>query len=245
MNTNRQLLWGITLSLLAHGVVFGLPFSPGRQRPILTHRPLSLEISLVKVKAQEDAPPKKKPPAQIESPKFRKPLRTKEKRVAQPQMNPASKTKAERLRKHPRVKGKKVTEKRKREKSSPIAEKKPIPSSREIPATPPVKGEPPTPKPEPPSPFAQRKTAAAAPELLEKGAEKAAATSVEKPEEGDDLKASLSPDEEDSPRSRRITLARPKYDHAVSPWRGRNMIKTPSLHTPGSPDGGVMRVSWC
>jgi protein TonB len=61
MNANRDLIWGIALSILVHGALLGLPISPGGRGFILPHQPISLEISLVTLKAHEDAPPKKKP----------------------------------------------------------------------------------------------------------------------------------------------------------------------------------------
>jgi protein TonB len=60
MNANRRLICGIALSFLIHGVFLGMPISPEGQRRILPRQPTPLEISLVKLKAHGDAPPKKK-----------------------------------------------------------------------------------------------------------------------------------------------------------------------------------------
>jgi protein TonB len=61
MNANRNLTWGIVLSLFTHGALLGLPLSPGGPRTTISSNPTPLEISLVMVKSLEDAPAQVKP----------------------------------------------------------------------------------------------------------------------------------------------------------------------------------------
>jgi protein TonB len=59
MNANRDLVWGIVLSLLVHGAFLGFPLSPGGRRFVHPHQPSSLEVSLVPAKDHEDGQSKK------------------------------------------------------------------------------------------------------------------------------------------------------------------------------------------
>ena len=81
MNATRDLIWGIALSLLVHGIFLGLPFSPGGQRLIPTHQSIPLEISFVKLEIHEDAPPKTKPIALTQPERVRQSIRVREKKV--------------------------------------------------------------------------------------------------------------------------------------------------------------------
>ncbi len=191
MNANRDLIWGIALSLLVHGAFLGLPFSPRSQRLTLTHQSIPLEISLVKLTGREDARPKMKlvPLSQPE-------------RVGQPLS----------------ISGRKVTKRRER---GPVSlGKKPTPVLREQPIIPPKeKTLVHTPEPLPSAP--QRKGEDMVPQAGGDAGEKALLPSplpsAENQLEGENLKASLIPKGEDSAGSRRITLARPRYDGNPKP----------------------------
>ena len=61
MNANRNLIWGIVLSLAVHGALLGFPLSSGGPRTIIPPSPMPLEISLVMVKSLEDASARGKP----------------------------------------------------------------------------------------------------------------------------------------------------------------------------------------
>ena len=191
MNANRDLISGIALSLLVHGAFLGLPFSPGSQRPTLTHQSIPLEISLVKLKGHEDARPKMKLVP-----------------LSQPQ----------RVRQGLSISRTKVT--KRREKSPVDLGKKPIPIFRERPITP-LKEKTLRPTPKPLSPAPQRQIEDKAPQPGEKIPEKASLatplSSAETPIKGEDFKASLIPQGGDSRRSRPITLARPRYDRNPKP----------------------------
>lgn len=65
MSTNRHIIWGIGLSLVVHGILFGLPWSPQGQYPVPLHRKLPLEITLVGPNPREDVAPEPKPVPQI------------------------------------------------------------------------------------------------------------------------------------------------------------------------------------
>jgi len=192
MNANRDLIWGIALSLLVHGAFLGLPISPGGQRLILPHQPISLEISLVTLKAHENGPPKKKLVTQI-----------------QPQ----------RVRQRVSVREKKVT--KRGEKSTAVVEEKPIPVPREKAITSLKEEKALAPAPKPLIPTPQGKITGEVPgpeeEVEEKTLLASPLPSVKNLLGRKDIKASLIPKGEDSSGSRPITLARPRYDRNPKP----------------------------
>jgi protein TonB len=191
MNADRDLISGIALSLLVHGAFLGLPFSPGNQRPTLTHQSIPLEISLVKLKGHDDARPKMKLVP-----------------LSQPQ----------RVRQGLSISRTKVT--KRREKSPVDLGRKPIPVLREKPITP-LKEKTLTPTPELLSAAPQRQIEDNAPqpggEMNEKAPLASPLPSAETPIKGKDFEASLIPKGGDSSRSRFITLARPRYDRNPKP----------------------------
>jgi protein TonB len=187
MNANRDLIWGIALSLIAHGVILGLPFSPKSQRFTLTHRSVPLEISLVKLKGHEDG---------------------------RPEMKLLPLSRPERVGQSVSISKRKVT---KETEKWPIGlEKKPSPVLREKPIFPP-KEKISRSTPERLSPAPQRKGENKAPQPGREMKEKAPLESPQIRVEGEDLKASLIPEEGDSAKTRLITLARPRYDRNPKP----------------------------
>ncbi|UCD70849.1 MAG: energy transducer TonB [Syntrophobacterales bacterium] len=81
INANRNLIWGIALSLLVHGAFLGLPIPPRDQRSILPRNPTPLEISLVKVKSPEDAPPHEKPVPVTQPKRVKKSVKVRKKKT--------------------------------------------------------------------------------------------------------------------------------------------------------------------
>jgi protein TonB len=187
MNANRDLIWGIALSLLVHGAFLGLSFSPGRQRLTFPHQSIPLEISLVKLMGHEDAKPKMK-------------------------LVPLSQP--ERVGQSVSISKKKVT--KRREKWPVSLGMKPIPVLRGKPMIP-LKEKTLTPTPVPLSAAPQQRGEDKAPQPEGKGPLASPVPSAENRLEGGDLKASLMPKEGDSARSRHITLAKPRYDGNPKP----------------------------
>ncbi len=190
MNGTRDLICGISLSLLIHGAFLGLPFSSGGQRLIPTHQSNPLELSLVEPKGHEDARPK---------------------------MKLVSLSQPERVRHSVSISKRKVT---KRREQSPVGlEEKPIPLRREKPIILPKEEKIFTPTPEPLSSASGRKIEDNVPQLEEEGAGKAPLPSplpsAQNPIK-EDLRASLIPGAS-SLRSHPITLANPRYDRNPKP----------------------------
>jgi len=191
MNANRDLIWGIALSLLVHGAFLGLPFSPGRQGFTLTHQSIPLEISLVKLKGQGDG---------------------------RPRMKLVSLSQPERVGQRLSISKRKVT--KRREKWPVSFGKNPIPVLREKPIIP-LKGKTLSQAQEPLSLAPQRKGEDLAPqpegEVGGKRLLPSPLSSAENRLEGEDLKASLIPKGENSAGNRLITLAKPRYDGNPKP----------------------------
>lgn len=187
MNANRDLIWGMALSLLIHGAFLGLSFSPGSQRSTLPHQSMPLEISLVKLKGYEDARPKMK-------------------------FVPLSQP--ERVGHSLSISKRKVT--KRRGKWPARLGNKPIPFVREKPIIPPYEKTLAQP-PQPLSPAPQRKGEDKAPQPWGKSLLVSPLPSAENHLEGGDLKASLIPKGGDSAGSRHITLAKPRYDGNPKP----------------------------
>jgi len=191
MNANRDLIWGTALSLLVHGAFLGLPFSPGGQGPTLTHQSIPLEISFVKLKGHDDARPKMK-------------------------LVPLSRPQG--VRQSLSMSTRKIT--KRREKSPLDLGKKPIPVLSEKPIDP-LKEKTLTPTPEPLSPAPQRQIEENAPqpggEMGGKASLASSLPSAESPIKEEDFKTSLIPKGGDSPKSRPIILARPRYDRNPKP----------------------------
>ena len=90
MNATRDLILGVVLSLLVHGVLLGLPFSSGGRRSILTHQSIPLEISFVKLEVHEDATPKAKPISINHPERVRQGVKVSEKKVTKrPEKSPS------------------------------------------------------------------------------------------------------------------------------------------------------------
>jgi protein TonB len=191
MNANRDLIWGITLSLLVHGAFLGLSFSPSRQRLTLPHQSIPLEISLVKFMGHEDAKPKMK-------------------------LVPLSQS--ERGGQSVSISKRKVT--KRREKWPVSLGMQPIPVLSGKPMIP-LKEKTLTPTPEPLSPAPQRQIEENAPqpggEMGGKASLASSLPSAESPIKEEDFKTSLIPKGGDSPKSRPIILARPRYDRNPKP----------------------------
>ncbi len=81
MNATRDLIWGVALSLFAHGAFLGLPFSSEGRGSILVHQSIPLEISLVKLEVHEDATPKKKPIAPTQPERVMQSIEVREEKV--------------------------------------------------------------------------------------------------------------------------------------------------------------------
>lgn len=205
MNANRRIICGIALSLLIHGVFLGMPMSPEGQRRILPHQPAPLEISLVKLKAHSDAPPKKKivPSAQ---PKMARQIvkarkqRTTKKNV--PLTQPKTEGQIVKLRKKKTTKGE--------EQRAPILKKESAAPSKAVRAPapkseafiPPLKTEIPDTTPRPAKEVGEKPPPSASP-----------LPSVKDRRGGEDLKASVIP----KAGSRLIKMARPRYDRNPKP----------------------------
>ncbi len=82
MKPTRDLIWGVAISLLVHGAFLGLPFSPGGQRSVVSHQPIPLEISFIKLEVHEVTTPKAKPIAPTQPERVRQGVEVREKKVA-------------------------------------------------------------------------------------------------------------------------------------------------------------------
>lgn len=90
MNATRDLILGVVLSLLVHGILLGLPFSSGGRRSIHTHQSIPLEISFVKLEVHEDATPKAKRIAITHPERVRHGVTVREKKVTKrPEKSPS------------------------------------------------------------------------------------------------------------------------------------------------------------
>jgi protein TonB len=189
MNGNRNLIWGVTVSLLIHGAFLGLAISPGGQGLVLPRRPTPLEISLVKVKAHEDPPPRKKPVPQIQP------------RGVGHRVSVIKKT---------------FTTVRKR--STAVVEEKPTPVSREKAIAPPKQEKVMVPAREPSIPVPRGKISAKAPRP-EEGVKKEPYLLARSTPSGKNLVGKEVPEARLIPkkRNRPITLARPRYDRNPKP----------------------------
>ena len=192
MNSTRDLIWGIALSLLFHGTFLGLPFSSGGQRLIPTHQSIPLEVSLVELKGHEGGPPS---------------------------MKLALLARPERVRQSVSIMRGRVTKKRKQ---SPVAlEEEPIPLLRGKPFIPLTEKKTLTPIPEPLSPAPGPRIENTVSQPGEEGAERTPSPSplpsAENQIRGENLQASLIPEGKDSSRSYPTTLAIPRYDRNPKP----------------------------
>jgi protein TonB len=194
MNGTRDLIWGIALSLLFHGIFLGLPFSSGGQRLIPTHQSIPVEISLVELKGHEGGPPR---------------------------MKLALRARPERVRQSVSIRRGRVMKKRKQ--SQVALEEKPIPVLREKPFIPLTEKKTLTPIPEPLSPAPGPRIENNVSQPGEEGAKRTPSASplpsAENQIRGEDLRASLIPEGKNSSRSYPTTLAIPRYDrNPTSPY---------------------------
>ncbi|MCK5552703.1 MAG: energy transducer TonB [Deltaproteobacteria bacterium] len=205
MNGNRNLIWGVALSLLLHGAFLGMSISPEGQRRILPRQPTPLEISLVKLKAHGDAPPKKKVVPLAQPQRARQIVKARKKRTTKrdiPLTQPKTARQTVKLREQKTTKG----------------EEKPTPVLKKESASPPKAVKAPTPKPEAFIPPQKTKITDDGPRPAEKVGKNPPPsarppTSVKDPPGGEGLAASIIPKAE----SRLITLARPRYDRNPKP----------------------------
>jgi len=209
MNANRDLVWGIALSLLVHGAFLGFPISLGGQRLVLPHQPSSLEVSLVSAQDHEDAQSKKKliSPNPHEGVGQRATVR--EKRTAEKTPSLTHITRAK-----PNIR---VT----REKAA-IREEKPIPAPREKPFPSAKEEKVPPPPPKPLDSDLPLEATSNAPQPEQEGEEKPHLPSPSppggKPVEEEGLAASLTPEGEEQPSGiRPIPVVRPRYDRNPKP----------------------------
>jgi protein TonB len=235
MNANRDLVWGIALSLLVHGAFLGFPLSPGGQGFVPPHQPSSLEVSLVPAQDHEDGQSTEKiisptPPERVAQHPIVREKPTAEKT---PSLTHITKPK-QKIRVRREKTEKPISAPREKPPPSSVEEKDPPLPPKPLDSTPPVEATSTAPqsqqggegKPHLPSPSPPR----------------------EKPVEGEDLAASLIREGGEQPREiRPIPVVRPKYDRNPKPpypriarrrgYEGVVVLKVEIL-----PDGGVGEI---
>ncbi len=199
MTANRDLMWGIALSLLVHGAFLGLPISPGGQGRFLSHQPISLEVSLISAKDHEDAQTTKKFLSPAQPVEQRTTIREKRTTAGTPSLTHITRAKPNR----------EATRKK-----APIKEEKPIP--------PPEEEKVPPPRPKPLDSALSVEATMNGPRPQQEGAGKPHLASPLPPKanpvEGEGLAASLTPEGQEQPSAvLPIPVARPRYDRNPKP----------------------------
>lgn len=189
MNGNRNLIWGIVLSLAVHGALLELPLSPGGPRTSIPPNRMPLEISLVMVKSLEDTSARGKPIPVTHLDRVGPSMTVRKKKP--PRRSPPS-TQIPRAKRIARPTEKKITETRQK----PIASRKGETALAL--------------KPEPFILFPRGKITAMAPQLEKERAPLPSARNLSG-------RRRLTLKEAVSSRSRPITLARPRYDRSPKP----------------------------